>query len=234
MSVHVSIQRVRAGAVTGPAHTARRRHAAILAAILGTLLLVSATALGEDWPQFRGARRDAKSAETGLLRTWPDGGPKLLWTATGLGKGYSQPVVADGQVYVTGMVGKTGKLFAFDLAGKPKWTEPYGKEWTKRYPGVRCTPTVDEGFVYVVSSLGELVCRDARTGQEQWRVNVMKKFKGGTGQFGFIESLLIDGQHVICTAGAADVVMVALDKRTGQTVWKTPGLTDKARTAPRC
>jgi outer membrane protein assembly factor BamB len=71
---------------------------------------------------------------------------------------------------------------------------------------------------------------NARTGRVRWRLNVPATFKGGTGQFGFIESLLIDGPRVICTAGSADALLVALDKRTGEMVWKTaaPGLKDKA------
>jgi len=189
---------------------------------------MATTAFCENWPQFRGPRRDGKSSETGLLKKWPGGGPKPLWSATDLGKGYSQPVVVDRRVYVTGMVKKTGYVFAFDLEGNLKWRKPYGQEWTKSYPGSRCTPTVREGFIYVVSSLGELVCMNAGTGEKRWRLNVLEKFKGGTGGFGFIESLLIDGRKVICTAGAEDATVVALDARTGETIWKTAGLKDKA------
>ena len=180
------------------------------------------------WPQFRGPRRDGTSAETGLLRKWPQAGPELLWIATDLGKGYSQAVVADGYVYITGMIKETGYVFAFDLNGKLKWKKPYGREWTKSYPGVRCTPTVDQDSMYVVSGLGELVCMNAETGSVTWRVNVLEKFGGGTGRFGFIESLLINGRQLICTAGAKDAALVAFNKDTGKIIWKTAGLNDKA------
>ena len=210
-------------------HIAVPRKSSVVGAATLTLFLMATTAFSEDWPQFRGPRRDGKSSQTGLLKKWPSGGPRLLWSDTNLGKGYSQPVVADSRVYVTGMVENTGYVFAFDLQGNLKWRKPYAQEWTKSYPGSRCTPTVHEGYIYVVSSLGELVCMDAKTGQKNWHLNVLEKFKGGSGQFGFIESLLIDDQRVICTAGAQDAIIVALDQKTGATVWKTAGLKeDKA------
>ena len=199
-----------------------------LAAVISTLLSTALVSIGDDWPQFRGLERDARSAEIDLMEKWPTGGPKLLWTANNLGQGYSQPVIADGFVYVTGMLGDKGYLSALDLNGTLKWAEPYGKEWTKSYPGARCTPTVNEGSVYIVSSLGELVCKDAKTGSTRWKRDVMTHFGGDTGRFGFIESLLIDGPRVICTAGASNAVMVALHKETGREIWKTGGLNDAA------
>jgi outer membrane protein assembly factor BamB len=126
------------------------------------------------------------------------------------------------------MVEKTGYVSAFDLAGELKWKKPYRKEWTKAYPGSRCTPTVDNGFIYIITSLGELVCMDANTGEEKWYFNVFEKFKGGTGRFGLVESLLIDKEKVICTVGGPDATIVAVNKKTGAIVWKTVGLKDKA------
>jgi len=211
---------------TRPIGTSLQQLALVL--ILWGGLLGSRSAFGEDWPQFRGPRRDSCSNETGLLKSWPPDGPQLLWTVTGLSKGYSSPVVADGRVYVTGMLDKTGHVFAFNLSGKKVWSKPYGPEWTKSHPGARSTPTVNNKHIYVVSSHGELVCMKAQEGQLQWRVKVLEVFKGGTAQFGFIESLLVDGDHVFCTAGGPDATLVAFDKLTGETVWQTAGLSDKA------
>ncbi len=228
MSFQSSIKSIRAATKTISPNVAGRRRGVVLGNCVLVLLLASASAFCEDWPQFRGPRRDGKSLETGLLKKWPSGGPKLLWTVQGLGKGYSQAVVANERVYVTGMVEKTGYVSAFDLAGEVKWKKPYGKEWTKTYPGSRCTPTVDKGFIYIITSLGELVCMDANTGEKEWHFNVLEKFKGGTGRFGLVESLLIDKEKVICTVGGPDATIVAVDKKTGAIVWKTPGLKDKA------
>ena len=129
----------------------------------------------------------------------------------------------------SGGVGYTLRdVFAFDLNGELKWKKSYGREWTKSYPGVRCTPTVDQDSMYDVSGLGELVSMNAETGSVTWRVNVLEKFGGGTGRFGFIESLLINGRQLICTAGAKDAALVAFNKDTGKIIWKTAGLNDKA------
>ncbi len=228
MSFQSSIKSIRAGTKTISPNAGGRQRRVLLGSCVLALLLASTSAFCEDWPRFRGPRRDGKSLETGLLKKWPSGGPKLLWTVQGLGKGYSQAVVANERVYVSGMVEKTGYVSAFGLAGEPKWKRPYGKEWTKAYPGSRCTPTVDKGFIYIITSLGELVCMDANTGEKEWHFNVFEKFKGGTGRFGLVESLLIDEEKVICTVGGPDATIVAVDKKTGAIVWKTVGLKDKA------
>ena len=88
-----------------------------------------------DWPQFRGPTRDGKSAETGSLAQWPAGGPRLLWTVTGIGKGFTHVTVADGLIYATGLVGKQGILRAYTLDGKLKWQANYGPEWSTSHPG---------------------------------------------------------------------------------------------------
>ena len=90
-----------------------------------------------DWPQWRGPNRDGKSSETGLLKKWPEGGPKLLWSIEGLGTGFSTVSVADGLLYTTGMVDREGILFAYDLQGNLKWKKSYGAEWRGSSPGVR-------------------------------------------------------------------------------------------------
>lgn len=138
------------------------------------VLMLAANGLGDDWPQWRGPNRDGKSAETLLLKKWPAAGPKLLWSAEGLGKGFASVAVADGVVYATGMKeatrgtqkGQTGVLFAFDLEGNPKWLAPYGREWDGQHPGSRCIPTVDGELVYVMSGRGTLACFDAKTGEK--------------------------------------------------------------------
>ncbi|KKK49665.1 hypothetical protein LCGC14_3132770, partial [marine sediment metagenome] len=100
-----------------------------------------------EWPSFHGPSRDNKSTETGLLKKWPEGGPKLLWTASGLGKGYSSVTIAGGLIYTAGMVEKQTYVIALDLDGKQKWRKPNGKSWVSKrsysaaYAGARSTPT---------------------------------------------------------------------------------------------
>ena len=75
-----------------------------------------------DWPQFRGPNRDGKSTEQGLLATWPEGGPRLLWSVHGVGKGFTHVAVAGGLVYVTGLEGNEGILRAYSLGDYSGWS----------------------------------------------------------------------------------------------------------------
>jgi len=188
------------------------------------VFLASGIAAGSDWTQWRGPNRDGKSDETGLLRQWPAGGPKLLWSVQGLGIGYSQAVVADGTVYVTGSIKGQGVCHAFDLDGKPRWKKKYGPVWTGGRPGARTTPTVRDGRLYVITSPGLVSCFDAATGNTVWRVDLKKQFGAKLIGWGNTESLLIDGDNVICTPGGNKVMMAALNRKTGKVVWTTEGL----------
>ncbi len=172
-----------------------------------------------EWPQFRGPNRDGKSAETGLLKKWPEGGPEMIWSVDGLGSGYSTVAIADGTIYTTGLVNKEGVLFAFDMDGQPKWKKTYGAEWRRSMPGVRCTPTIDGDRLYIISGVGQVFCYDAKTGDRKWTVDAFKKFGGKYGSWGIAESPLIDGDNIICTPGGSKATMVALNKMTGDTVW---------------
>ncbi len=179
----------------------------------------------EDWPGFRGANRQGRSGETGLLRQWPDDGPAKLWAAAGLGAGHSSPVIVGGHVYVAGLLEETGYLFAFDGEGKPLWKVPYGAEDPKvQFPGPRATPTVAGDRVYMTSSGGRLVCVEGKDGAEVWAVELLERFgvEKKKGSWGVCESVLVDGDHVIVCPGG-DVAMAALDRSTGATVWKTEG-----------
>ena len=181
-------------------------------------------ATGSDWPQWRGPSRDGKSDETGLLKQWPAGGPKLLWSVKGLGIGYSQAVIVNGTVYVTGSIKGQGYCHAFGLDGKPKWKKEYGPVWTGGRPGARTTPTIRDGRLYVITSPGLVSCFDAATGNTVWQVDLKKKFGAKLIDWGNTESLLIDGDNVICTPGGNKVMMAALNRKTGKVVWTTEGL----------
>lgn len=180
--------------------------------------------LGADWPQFHGPRRDNRSTETGLLREWPAGGPKLLWTATGIGHGFSAPAIADGLIYITGNVGPDTLITALDLDGKAKWTARNGPAYTRQHPGTRSTSTIDGGRLYHENAEGDVACLDARTGKPIWSLNILRKFQGRNIEWGLAESLLVDGDRVVCTPGGEEVSMVALNKLTGETVWTCKGL----------
>jgi outer membrane protein assembly factor BamB len=186
---------------------------------------------GGDCPRFRGPAGDGQFVETGLLKQWPQGGPKLAWSVEGLGPGYSSAVVVDGTVYVTGMDDQNqGQLYAFGLDGSRKWKTAYGPEFVKAGPaptGTRGTPTVDGDRVFVMSGFTKLVVFDARKGSVLKTIDLMERFGPKPAQFGFAESVLVDGRRVICTPGGPDASLVALDRDSGQVLWQTKGLSQE-------
>jgi outer membrane protein assembly factor BamB len=173
------------------------------------------------WPQWRGPRRDGISDEKSLLPSWPEGGPKLLWKMDGLGTGWSSPVISGGRLYITGDIGDDLVVFAFDLAGKPVWRATNGKAWKGSYPGARACCAYSEGRVYLMNAHGRVVCLDAASGTELWAVDILERFEAKNITWALSECLLIDGGRVIVTPGGRKVLMAALDKRTGETVWTT-------------
>ncbi len=194
--------------------------------LLVVILSGGSVCVGADWPQFRGPYRNGRAAESGLLQKWPDGGPAMLWSYEGLGRGFASVSVVDGNIYTTGMIEKTGYLFAIDDNGKLKWKKEYGPEWAGPYPGTRTTPTIDGDRLYIMSGRGRIACFNRDNGDLVWKVDTLEKFQGKNITWGIAESVLIDGDKVFCTPGGRDATMVALNKHTGQTIWTTKGLSN--------
>ena len=196
-----------------------KRHAVYSALIAAVLCSCAPYAWSADWPNFRGPRRDGKSGESGLLQKWPRGGPKLVWANEDLGHGYASVVAAGDTLYTTGLEGKTGYLYALGLDGGLKWKAAYGPCWSGDRAGSRGTPTVYEGMVYVISAHGRVVCFDAKAREEEWAVDTAKQFGARNINWGITESLLVEGNKLICTPGGARAGVVALDRKTGKTIW---------------
>jgi outer membrane protein assembly factor BamB len=193
--------------------------------LAGALCSASASSAGErdcSWPQFHGPNRDNISTETGLLTSWPDEGPRLLWTADGLGHGFSSVSVSAGRIYTAGNVEKDTVVTALNLDGRTLWQAVNGRAWTKDYPGTRGTPTVDGNRVYHQSPVGNIVCLEAKTGDIVWEADILNKVGSKNNKWALAESLLIDGEHVISCPGGPQTCMVALNKNTGSIIWKTP------------
>ena len=181
-----------------------------------------------DWPQWQGLERNGLSKETGLLKEWPEEGPKLLWSAEGIGSGFSSLSIANGVLYITGTVDNVEILSAYDLDGNLKWKKEYGKAFSQSYPDARTTPTVDGNSIYVISGTGEVVCFDAMSGDIKWSVQGFDKFKGKHGSWGIAESPLVVDDKVIYTPCGEETTVVALDKNTGETVWTSESLNDQS------
>jgi outer membrane protein assembly factor BamB len=199
-------------------------------------MLLSVAAFAADWPEWRGPRRDAVSTETGLLKEWPKEGPRLAWQAKDIGDGYATPSVAGNRVYVLSNRGLENE-FVQALStrdGKQIWATRLGKvgnpEQMPSFPAARSTPTVDGGLVYALGSDGDLACIETVSGAIRWRKNLRGDFGGVSGKSGYTESPLVDGDAVVVTPGGAQATMVALNKKTGETIWKSavPGGDDAA------
>ena len=180
-----------------------------------------------DWPQWRGPRRDGISEETGLLPSWPEGGPARLWRAPGIGQGYSSPIVANGTVYITGDEDNDLIINAFSLDGTLRWRVKNGAAWQRSFPGTRSSCTYDQGKLYHMNAHGRLACLDAKSGREVWAVNVLERFEGKNITWGMSESLLTLGDLVFATPCGAKGLVVALNKHSGDTMWTTPSLDDE-------
>jgi outer membrane protein assembly factor BamB len=182
-----------------------------------------ASTYGADWPQWRGPNRDGVSAETGLLDSWPEGGPRLVWKTQGLGEGYASFAVVGEHLYTQGQQGDQEFVAAFDIkTGKQLWKTPSGRTFNEqRGHGPRGTPTVDGARLYALAADGTLLCLETATGHRVWGMNIVEKFGGQVPHWGISESPLLDGDHVIVTPGGSGASVVALDKTKGDLVWKS-------------
>ncbi len=193
------------------------------------LLIFSSTALqADDWPQFGGVNRDGISKETGLLKSWPKGGPKLAWKAGGNGIGWSSMAVVKNRIYTIGDIDDQQFLIALNRAnGKQVWKQKIGNANKTGYPGSRSTPTYANDTIYALSSEGKLFCVNAKDGKVVWQKNLVKEFGAqlmlamGKYQWEFSESPLVDGDLVVVTPGANNAAMVALNCKTGKLAWQT-------------
>ena len=204
-----------------------------LLVLLTVLLVGSASAAmvhalepssSNDWPQWRGPQRDNKSSQTGLLTDWKAQPPQLAWKIEGMGEGYASVSIVGDRLYTTGNVSNSQSVIAVDLASqKVLWTQPLTSRAPKHgYDGSRCTPTVDGDRLYVVSSNGQISCLKAADGTIVWKKEFDQEWRGRMmSGWGFSESPLVDGDWVLCTPGNSEAMIVALDKMTGDLVWKS-------------
>lgn len=191
--------------------------------------VIATSAVAADWPGFRGPNRDGLSPEKGLLKSWPEGGPKLLWTAKNLGLGWGTPSIAGGVIYGVGTRdGKDGVWAIKESDGSELWFTPFATpagDLLKQTNGPASTPTVHNGKLYTVSADGTLSCLNAKDGKPVWSKNYAKDFGGAPGDksgvaWGYSDSVYPDGDKIVCIPGAKGAAVVALKADTGETIWK--------------
>src|SRR2546422_90951 len=196
-----------------------------LVSILSRTILISAASAG-DWPQWQGPDRNAVSKESGLLQEWTKDGPPLARKIKGLGGGDSAPSIAAGRIFGMSNRGEDEVVWTLSESdGKTVWVTRLGPAFKQQMPqgkeGPGCTPTVDGELLYVEGLAGDLACLQVKDGKIIWQRSLQKDFGGSVPRWSYRESPLVDGDKVICTPGGEDSTLVALDKLTGKTIWKS-------------
>jgi len=198
------------------------------------VLMVVAGSSWADWPQYLGPNRNSTSPEKGLLRSWPENGPEVLWTVT-VGKGFGGPVIKDGKVYILDRDDKVGdNLRCFDLSnGKELWNFAYDAPGRVMFPGSRSVPIVEGNHVYSCGHNGDVYCIDTNTHKPVWNKNVWTDFGGKRLPIWAITQCpLIYGDLLIILSQAPEAGVVAYNKLTGDVVWKTPNLVNESYASP--
>ncbi len=174
--------------------------------------------------QWRGPARDGQFPETGLLKTWPEEGPELLFKLSGIGEGFSSAVEHNGNIYVTGKIDTLDYISSISPDGKINWQVPYGRSWLKSFSNSRSTPYLENMRAYLLSGTGRLVCIDAVQGKEIWSVDVDKDYEADWHRWGLAESILVVDDLVICCPAGKKTTMVAFNKISGELAWKTESI----------
>ena len=200
------------------------------------MIITSSIGFAQDWPQYLGPHRNSKSVEKGILRSWPETGPEVLWTVN-VGIGYGGPIINDGKVYLLDRDDKVGdNIRCFELStGKELWNFEYGAPGAVMFQGSRSVPAIDGNYVYSCGQYGDLYCIDINTHKPVWKKNVWTDFGGelpkGDPGFGgpfptwaISQCPLVYGDLLILASQAPDAGVVAYNKRTGELKWKTPSL----------
>ena len=202
----------------------------IAAAVI--VMIASCGLRAGDWPNYLGPNNNATSSETGILRSWPVGGPKVLWTIE-VGAGYGSPAIVDGKVYVLDRIGKDRSakdvLRCLDLStGKEAWSYSYEAPGKVSHDGSRSVPTVEGDHIYTCGTFGHVHCFEKNTQEVVWKKNVWRDFGGGRiPMWGITQHPLVYGDSLILAAQTEKAGIVAYDKRTGNVKWQSPPLPDK-------
>ncbi len=182
---------------------------------------------GQQATRWRGPDANGIYPDRGLLSSWPDGGPTMLWKFERMDKGYSSPAFSDGHIYIASMLDKTGYLYKLDMNGKQIWRVEYGPEFYESYPGARGTATIAGDHLYYLSGRGKLVCLNTDDGSLRWTRHLVSDLNGVMNRYGFNETVVVDGDKLYCTPGGNSQSVAALNRFTGETIWVAEGKGDK-------
>src|SRR5687767_5734240 len=202
--------------------TGRIARLAVVAFVIG-VAIVAPLSRGEDWPRWRGPRGDGISTETGLLDAWPQT-LRPVWTAE-VGQGYSSPIAQDGKVYLFSLIDRKDTLTCYDAArGSVIWSKSYDGGWTGSYPGTRATPHIEGDRIYTYGGAGDLVARELASGNQIWRINVLRETRARPLGWAQASNPLIVGDLIYVQNGAGSSVAVAVNKKTGRIAWRSQAI----------
>lgn len=187
-----------------------------------------------DWPQFMGPNRDGTSVEKGLLKAWPETGPKVIWTAS-VGRGFGGAAIYKGEVFILDRPNRQQDVLrCFDLAtGKEKWSFAYDAPGSIDRDGSRSTPAVTESRVYTIGPFGHFHCIDRKTGKPLWQKNILSDYNGKRPNWAVAQSPLLYGDKVIVAPQSATVGVVAFDQESGEERWRSEAIGPMAYASPR-
>lgn len=201
----------------------------LFSVLLGTVVCTGALAQVTPYG-WRGPEHNGYYPDKGLLNQWPEAGPQMVFETEDAGKGYSSPLVVNDRVYITGLnEDGTREVFqCYNLQGKKQYTVEYGNPWKQSYPETRTTPAIVDGKAYVISGMAEIVCINIADGKILWKVDGGTKYQRQTGMWGTSECPLVFDDKVIYTPCGNQTTMVALNRNTGEEIWKTRPLNEKS------
>ncbi len=194
--------------------------------LLFTVLLIHPL-LSQENSQWRGPNRNGIYPDENLLKEWPEKGPELLWSKKDIGVGYATVAVLSDKVITIGTLDSINYLYGFDHSGKEIYKIKIGHEWMVNFPGNRSTPIIHDGLGYFLNALGKLFCFDSNNGKIKWEKDILKDYDGVNPFYGITENLLIDGDFLFCTPGGEKSNVIALNRKTGDLIWKSEGCGEK-------
>ncbi|MCH2180898.1 MAG: PQQ-binding-like beta-propeller repeat protein, partial [Mariniblastus sp.] len=218
-----------------------------LSVLLG-LTLVSTSDSQEDWPHWMGERHDGIWRESGMIDSFPDQGPSILWRSE-VGAGYGGPAIVGQEIYLMDRIKDAGKggavendirkageiagserVLCIDMeSGQTKWAYQYDCPYNIAYPtGPRCTPTVAENYVYTLGAMGDLICLDRQRGTVVWQKDLMAEYGAKPPLWGFSSHPVVDGDQLIVPVGGEGTAIVSFNRKTGQEKWRALTTVDVA------
>lgn len=194
--------------------------------LLLSTTLATATLSAGDWPQFLGPSRNATSTETGLLKSFPKDGPKVLWD-TKLEGGFGGAAISGEEVFLGDRVEQEkDMLLCLDFkTGKEKWRYESSSEGEPSFPGSRSVPTVEDDAVYFLGSFGEVFRINRKTGKQDWKIKLSDRYSDAeTPKWGYAQCTLVVGDTLIVMPFGEETGIAGWDKKTGKELWKSGGI----------